>query len=122
MSQYETVDRIRRSHRAARPNPAENPAWANCHMDCGVLLAEIDRLREALEEIRGIKLLTDCGIHPMRAAGIRHAFEITAEIAAKALAAEHSTDFKKCPNCGSAYGDLARCACGRLPDNQYEKP
>jgi len=42
---YETVDRIRNSHRHAKPNPAENPAWANCHMDCGILLAEIEHLK-----------------------------------------------------------------------------
>src|SRR5579859_4202531 len=41
MSGYESVDRIRRSHRYARPNPSENPAWANCHMDCGILLERI---------------------------------------------------------------------------------
>ena len=44
MSPYETVERVRASVRSARPNPAENPAWANCHLDCKVLLAEIDRL------------------------------------------------------------------------------
>lgn len=48
-SGYETVDRIRRSHLSARPNPSANPAWANCHMNCGVLLAQIERLTEALE-------------------------------------------------------------------------
>lgn len=47
-SGYETVDRIRRSWRHAKPNPAENPAWANTHMDVGVLLTEIDRLRGIL--------------------------------------------------------------------------
>lgn len=46
-SSYETVDRIRRSHRSARPNPAENPAWANCHMDCGILLQKIEELEKA---------------------------------------------------------------------------
>jgi hypothetical protein len=47
-SGYESVDRIRRSWRAAKPNPASNPAWANTHMDVGVLLAEIDQLRGSL--------------------------------------------------------------------------
>lgn len=45
---YETVERIRRTHFHARPNPSENPSWANCHMDCGVLLEEIDRLKRVL--------------------------------------------------------------------------
>ena len=48
-SGYETVDRIRRSWRAAKPNPASNPAWANTHMDVGVLLAEIELLRGSLK-------------------------------------------------------------------------
>ena len=47
-SGYESVERIRRSHRNARPDAAENPAWANCHLDCGVLLTEIERLRAEL--------------------------------------------------------------------------
>lgn len=50
-SAYETVDRIRRTHRHAQPNPAENPAWANCHMDCGILLAEIDRLHKLVMDL-----------------------------------------------------------------------
>lgn len=61
VSGYETVERIQRSHRHARPNPAENPAWANCHMDCGILLNEIERLRDG---IRGLQA-TCCGSsHP----------------------------------------------------------
>jgi len=44
-----TIERIRLTHRAARPDPTQNPAWANCHLDCGVLLAEIARLQVALE-------------------------------------------------------------------------
>jgi hypothetical protein len=50
-SSYETVERIRNSVRHARPNPSENPAWANCHLDCQVLLAEIERLRAIVREI-----------------------------------------------------------------------
>ena len=49
-SNYETVERIRVSHRHARPDVAENPAWANCHKDCGILLTEIDRLERELVE------------------------------------------------------------------------
>lgn len=45
------VEQIRRAHKSAKPNSAANPAWANCHHDCGVLLAEIDRLVAALDEI-----------------------------------------------------------------------
>lgn len=41
----ERIEQIRRAHKSARPNAATNPAWANCHHDCGVLLAEIDRLK-----------------------------------------------------------------------------
>lgn len=53
-SDYETVERIRRTHRSAQPNPAENPAWANAHRDCGVLLAEIERLQKLYESaVRG---------------------------------------------------------------------
>jgi len=61
-SGYETVDRIRRSHRAARPNPAENPAWANCHMDCGILLEEIEALREKI--VKGIEAESLGARHP----------------------------------------------------------
>lgn len=50
-SAYETVERISRTYRSARPNPAENPAWANCHMDCGILLAEIERLTREREQL-----------------------------------------------------------------------
>lgn len=39
------LEQIRLAHQSARPNAAENPAWANCHADCGVLLAEIERLQ-----------------------------------------------------------------------------
>jgi len=39
-----SVDQIKRAHASARPK-AENPAWMNCHHDCGVLLAEIERLQ-----------------------------------------------------------------------------
>src|SRR6185437_12574281 len=44
------IDQIRRSQASARPNPRENPAWAHCHADCNILLAEIDRLQRRLDE------------------------------------------------------------------------
>jgi hypothetical protein len=37
------LDQIRRAHRNARPTQ-ENPAWMNCHHDCGFLLSFIDKL------------------------------------------------------------------------------
>lgn len=41
----ELIEQIRRAHASACPKPTENPAWTNCHVDCGILLAELDRLR-----------------------------------------------------------------------------
>jgi hypothetical protein len=49
------------------------------------LILKAMQLEKALGEIAGMRLLTGCGIDPMRAAGQRQAFEITAEIANKAL-------------------------------------
>lgn len=46
------VEQIRAAHIAARPNAAVNPAWANAERDIGVLLAEMTRLRTALEFYR----------------------------------------------------------------------
>lgn len=43
------IEQIRRAHASARPN-TQNPAWMNCHHDCGVLLAEIERLRRELSQ------------------------------------------------------------------------
>lgn len=43
------IEQIRAAHLSARPDPTVNPAWANAEHDIGVLLSEIDRLREALE-------------------------------------------------------------------------
>src|ERR1700688_4029915 len=36
-------------HRNARPNPAENPAWANCEHDMGFLIEAIAALQAELE-------------------------------------------------------------------------
>lgn len=59
------------------------------HIECRSILEdadkEIERLSAGLADIRSCAVLTDCGIDPMRAAGQRQAFEITAEIAAKTL-------------------------------------
>lgn len=41
------TNQIRRAHSAARPGPA-NPAWQNCHRDCGVLLTYIEQLEQAI--------------------------------------------------------------------------
>ena len=46
----------------------------------------IAQLEAALRDISECTVKTDCGIDPMRAAGLRQAFEITSEIAAAALA------------------------------------
>jgi hypothetical protein len=50
------------------------------------LVCEIERLRAALSNIAQLRVLTDCGIDPMRAAGLRQGFEIAAEEACNALA------------------------------------
>jgi len=39
------IDRIRRAHAEAQPDATHNPAWANCHRDCGILLEEIKTLQ-----------------------------------------------------------------------------
>jgi hypothetical protein len=44
------VEQIRRAHASARPVQA-NPAWMNCHHDCGFLLARIEHLEKALRAI-----------------------------------------------------------------------
>ncbi len=41
------IDQIRRAHKSVQPKPS-NPAFLNCHHDCGVLLAEIERLNTAI--------------------------------------------------------------------------
>ena len=41
------IDQIRRAHASARPK-TDNPAWKNCHYDCGVLLAAVEALRERI--------------------------------------------------------------------------
>ncbi len=43
-----SIDQIRRAHGSARPKQS-NPAWQNCHHDCGVLLLEIEELLAALK-------------------------------------------------------------------------
>lgn len=82
------------------------------------LLNEIDRLRVALANIARLRLRTDCGIDPMRAAGMRQGFETAAEEARKALGAAHETDAepkdprRDCPwKCTP--GDQ-RCMCVKL--------
>jgi hypothetical protein len=57
----------------------------------GALQARIRELEEALREISQCTVKTDCGIDPMRAAGLRQAFEITSEIAVAALAPKEPT-------------------------------
>lgn len=52
------------------------------------LATESERRRAALEGVRRARLDTVCGIDPLRAAGMRYAFEITREIADKALSGE----------------------------------
>lgn len=47
------VDQIRRAHNSSRPKTS-NPAWLNCHHDCGFLLAEIERLRAVILDIARI--------------------------------------------------------------------
>lgn len=47
----EAVEQIRRAHESARPTTA-NPAWQNCHHDCGVLLAYIADLEGDLRMVR----------------------------------------------------------------------
>ena len=47
----ELIEQIRRAHASACPKPTENPAWTNCHVDCGILLAELDRQRAEVERL-----------------------------------------------------------------------
>ena len=47
----ELIEQIRRAHASACPKPTENPAWTNCHVDCGILLAELDRQRAEIERL-----------------------------------------------------------------------
>jgi len=42
----DSLDGLIARHKGARPNPTENPAWANCEHDMGVLIAALERLRE----------------------------------------------------------------------------
>jgi hypothetical protein len=79
-------------------NPEMQMAWSG-HCGCTAfrpaarteaqerenLAAENARLREALETIKDCKVITDCGIDPLRSAGLRQAFGITADIARAAL-------------------------------------
>jgi len=58
------------------------------HGQLNAASSRIHRLQTALEDISRTHLTTDCGIHPMRAAGLRAAFEITAEIARTSLSHE----------------------------------
>lgn len=44
------IEQIRRAHASAEPKQS-NPAWVNCHRDCGVLLAEIERMRPYFDAI-----------------------------------------------------------------------
>jgi hypothetical protein len=60
--------------------------WAAALNELIEARAEINRLRAALVDVHSCSVLTDCGIDPIRAAGLRQAFEITAQIAAEALA------------------------------------
>lgn len=43
------LGQIRRAHASARPKN-DNPAWLNCHHDCAVLLAIIDKLEKRAEK------------------------------------------------------------------------
>ena len=46
----ERIDQIRRAHDSAKPT-AQNPAWLHSHNDCGVLLARVDNLENALRNL-----------------------------------------------------------------------
>ena len=83
------VEQIRQAHRSAHPGN-HNPAWLNSHKDCGVLLAEIDRLRAvnkglvaALENLIGLSraLMADANRN-----GANFAINIELEYARAALA------------------------------------
>jgi hypothetical protein len=76
VSSYETVDRIRRSHRSARPNPAANPAWANCHLDCGLLLERISKLEAALADIHQSIWTDNHGIERIDVGCIKEALDL----------------------------------------------
>jgi hypothetical protein len=53
------LNQIRRAHGGARPTH-ENPAWMNCHGDCGFLLSFIDKLwKEYTRAISADELLGD---------------------------------------------------------------
>jgi hypothetical protein len=43
------------------------------------------------------------------------------QIAIKALRDSSAETFAKCPNCGSAYAPLDRCACGKNPPTSKTK-
>ena len=64
----ELIEQIRRAHASACPKPTENPAWTNCHVDRGILLAELDRQRAEIERLqRELKIKTDaCEFHRNR--------------------------------------------------------
>jgi hypothetical protein len=55
------VEQIRRAYLSARPHN-DNPAWMNCHHDCGFLLTEIERLYERIIFAESLILRLD-GIH-----------------------------------------------------------
>ena len=60
----EAVEGIRRRHAGARPNPTENPAWANSELDLGLLLGHYDALAAQLAELRKhLGTLTPGGSH-----------------------------------------------------------
>jgi hypothetical protein len=48
-----TIKSIIARHKNSRPNPAENPAWANCHHDMGFLIDALEQMREMEANLRG---------------------------------------------------------------------
>lgn len=46
---YDEVERIRGRWLGGRPRPEQNPSWWHSHQDAGVLLGEVDRLRESYD-------------------------------------------------------------------------
>lgn len=86
------------------------------------LSAEVIRLTDALREIAGCKVLTDCGVHALRAAGQRQAFDIVAEIANKALAGLPAEPTCKCleVDAGGSVGfDVKDCQLHNPESPQY---
>lgn len=48
---HQRCEQIARAHLSARPT-RDNPAWMNCHHDCGVLLDYIEQLKADFNRLR----------------------------------------------------------------------